>query len=491
MTIAADALFVNPRQAQLSLRADALVIDQGGRSERRVGDRPRRRAPHRGRGQRPGRRRVRQHSPTAIIVVKTPTPRATSRRLRRPGVGRPRGRAGRRDRRVPLTFGDGAPRRLGADRRAFVPPAATSSRSPSSSTASAASEPRRHARARAAEPPRGRDHEAQGQRDGRAIGQEAAQGSKPPRAKISFAGTPKSAAGVESVVVTIEKIGTTKKACRGWTRRRAWSGRPARSPPDQRQARPGSGTTRASKIKLAKGAYRISAYGTDEAAASATRPRGAPRRALQAEVEEGQCQRTSPRVPRDEPARRAAEAGGAGANRQILQARRAVHLDGRRDPRPARSPRARAAAGPADTGLLAAELIEPGGTLISSDVVDEMVGQARARAAELGITNVEFRTIDAEWIDLPTADLDGVLGRWAYMLFADPATALRERAATCVAAGASRWGPGRDPGGEPVGLGAGGGADRPGGGRAARSRRAGISRSATRSASAAARGHGL
>lgn len=84
------------------------------------------------------------------------------------------------------------------------------------------------------------------------------------------------------------------------------------------------------------------------------------------------------------------------------------------------------AAGPGDTGFLAAELIEPGGTLISSDLVEEMVDQARARAAELGVTNVEFRTIDAEWIDLPTADLDGVLARWGYMLLADPATALRE-----------------------------------------------------------------
>lgn len=84
------------------------------------------------------------------------------------------------------------------------------------------------------------------------------------------------------------------------------------------------------------------------------------------------------------------------------------------------------AAGPGDTGLLAAELIEPGGTLISSDHVEEMVDLARSRAAELGITNVEFRTIDAEWIDLPTAHLDGVLARWVYMLLADAATALRE-----------------------------------------------------------------
>ncbi len=84
------------------------------------------------------------------------------------------------------------------------------------------------------------------------------------------------------------------------------------------------------------------------------------------------------------------------------------------------------AAGPGDTGFLVAELVAPGGVLISSDAVEEMVQQARARAAELGIANVEFRTIDAEWIDLPTADVDGVLARWCYMLLADPATALGE-----------------------------------------------------------------
>jgi SAM-dependent methyltransferase len=84
------------------------------------------------------------------------------------------------------------------------------------------------------------------------------------------------------------------------------------------------------------------------------------------------------------------------------------------------------AAGPGDTGFLAAELIAPGGTLISSDAVEEMLDNARARATELGISNVEFRVIDAEWIDLPTASLDGVLARWGYMLLADPETALRE-----------------------------------------------------------------
>ena len=34
--------------------------------------------------------------------------------------------------------------------------------------------------------------------------------------------------------------------------------------------------------------------------------------------------------------------------------------------------------------------------------------------------------MEAEWIDLPTASVDGVLCRWGYMLLADPDAALRE-----------------------------------------------------------------
>jgi SAM-dependent methyltransferase len=84
------------------------------------------------------------------------------------------------------------------------------------------------------------------------------------------------------------------------------------------------------------------------------------------------------------------------------------------------------AAGTGDVGFLAAEQIEPGGTLISSDFVPEMITVAQARAQRLGITNVRFRQIDAESIDQPAASLDGVLCRWGYMLMADGEAALRE-----------------------------------------------------------------
>ena len=85
------------------------------------------------------------------------------------------------------------------------------------------------------------------------------------------------------------------------------------------------------------------------------------------------------------------------------------------------------AAGTGDTGLLAAELIQPGGTLISSDFSPEMLQTAQRRAEELGVGNVRFKQIDADTsIDLEAASLDGVLVRFGYMLMAEPEHALRE-----------------------------------------------------------------
>ena len=84
------------------------------------------------------------------------------------------------------------------------------------------------------------------------------------------------------------------------------------------------------------------------------------------------------------------------------------------------------AAGTGEVGFLAAEQIQPGGMLISSDFVPEMITAAQKRAEQMGITNVRFRQIDAEGIDQPAASLDGVLCRWGYMLMADGEAALRE-----------------------------------------------------------------
>src|SRR6476646_7272750 len=84
------------------------------------------------------------------------------------------------------------------------------------------------------------------------------------------------------------------------------------------------------------------------------------------------------------------------------------------------------AAGLGDTGLLAAQLVAPGGTVLITDGSDNMVAAAREHAEEVGATNVELRSMQAEWIDLPTASVDGVICRFGYMLLVDPEAALRE-----------------------------------------------------------------
>lgn len=84
------------------------------------------------------------------------------------------------------------------------------------------------------------------------------------------------------------------------------------------------------------------------------------------------------------------------------------------------------AGGVGDTGLLAAELVSPGGRAILTDGAEAMVEATRRRAEQLGVANVEVRAMEAEWIDLGTAEVDAVVCRWGYMLLADPETALRE-----------------------------------------------------------------
>lgn len=84
------------------------------------------------------------------------------------------------------------------------------------------------------------------------------------------------------------------------------------------------------------------------------------------------------------------------------------------------------AAGPGDTGFMAAELISPGGVLVCSDGAEGMLNVARARAEELGVTGVEFKQLELEWIDLPAADVDVILCRWGLMLTVDPSAAVAE-----------------------------------------------------------------
>ncbi len=93
------------------------------------------------------------------------------------------------------------------------------------------------------------------------------------------------------------------------------------------------------------------------------------------------------------------------------------------------------AAGPGDTGFIAAERLGPNGLLLSTDVAPEMVDAARRRAAELGVENVEFRVEDATAISLQDDAVDGVLCRFGIMLVPEPSRAMAEIARVLKAGG--------------------------------------------------------
>jgi SAM-dependent methyltransferase len=84
------------------------------------------------------------------------------------------------------------------------------------------------------------------------------------------------------------------------------------------------------------------------------------------------------------------------------------------------------AAGPGDTGFMAAELVSPAGSLISSDAAEPMLDIARDRATRMGVENVEFKQLNLQWIDMDAASVDAVLCRWGLMFVSDPGPALQE-----------------------------------------------------------------
>jgi SAM-dependent methyltransferase len=76
-------------------------------------------------------------------------------------------------------------------------------------------------------------------------------------------------------------------------------------------------------------------------------------------------------------------------------------------------------AGTGETGLEAAALLGDDGRLISTDFVPAMIEAARRHGIELGLSNVDYRVIDAERIELDAGSVDGVLCQSTYMLVAD------------------------------------------------------------------------
>jgi hypothetical protein len=268
-TATPEALFVNPTKRNYHLRADAPVIDQGqvtaGESATDLDGQPR----SVGAASDLGADEFVNTRPTAMIAVTTPSPRATVP-VTFDGSGSADREAGSGGgiAEYRWSFGDGSTQTTAVptvdhiypkaanvvaqlvtvDRQGAASDPATTSVALASGTAPAVviTKPRSNATISLLAKRR------KGERRRR-------------RATISFAGTANAAAGVKSVVVTIERIGATTKTCTWLDKRKGLVKAPCAKPPliNAKLAKGAWSYRVSSSIKLGRGAYRISAYGTD------------------------------------------------------------------------------------------------------------------------------------------------------------------------------------------------------------------------------------
>lgn len=79
--------------------------------------------------------------------------------------------------------------------------------------------------------------------------------------------------------------------------------------------------------------------------------------------------------------------------------------------------------GTGQTTLELASRVAPDGEVLGVDIADEMLAHARARAAGLGITNVDFIHADVQVHNLGQGRFDAAYSRFGVMFFADPVAA--------------------------------------------------------------------
>jgi SAM-dependent methyltransferase len=82
------------------------------------------------------------------------------------------------------------------------------------------------------------------------------------------------------------------------------------------------------------------------------------------------------------------------------------------------------ATGIGEPAVSAARRVGPQGKVLAIDHSTGMLEAARKRAAQLGLTNIEFRHVDAETIALPERDFNAILCRWGLMFIPDLTGAL-------------------------------------------------------------------
>ncbi|ATB35960.1 hypothetical protein CYFUS_001374 [Cystobacter fuscus] len=82
------------------------------------------------------------------------------------------------------------------------------------------------------------------------------------------------------------------------------------------------------------------------------------------------------------------------------------------------------ASGMGEPSLRAAHRVGPSGFVLGTDLSDGMLEVAREKARAQALSNIEFRTADAEMLEVPEQSFDAATVRWALMYMPRPERAL-------------------------------------------------------------------
>jgi SAM-dependent methyltransferase len=84
------------------------------------------------------------------------------------------------------------------------------------------------------------------------------------------------------------------------------------------------------------------------------------------------------------------------------------------------------ASGTGEPALPVARVAGAAGWVLATDLSEEMLGVAREKAEAEGLTNVEFRRVDGETLDVDASTFDAVTCRWGLMFMPEPLKCLRQ-----------------------------------------------------------------